>query len=75
MLFSLAQPAMINEATLIAMQQQMAQQAAFAQIPDAVKRVSPNQDSRYDPHTLVSVHPTFPSINTRRECSRDWCCV
>ncbi|KAF8331311.1 eukaryotic translation initiation factor 3 subunit 6 [Cantharellus anzutake] len=33
-----AQPAMIDEATLVAMQQKMAQQAAFAQIPDAVKR-------------------------------------
>jgi len=33
-----AQPR-IDEATLIAVQQQMAQQAAFAQIPDAVKRV------------------------------------
>jgi len=30
----------INEATLIAVQQQMAQQAAFSQIPDVVKRVS-----------------------------------
>jgi hypothetical protein len=30
---------MIDEATLVAMQQQMAQQAAFAQVPDVVKRV------------------------------------
>ena len=30
----------IDEATLLAVQQQMAQQAAFAQIPDVVKRVS-----------------------------------
>jgi hypothetical protein len=30
---------MIDEATLLAVQQQMAQQAAFAQIPDVVKRV------------------------------------
>jgi hypothetical protein len=29
----------IDEATLVAVQHQMAQQAAFAQIPDAVKRV------------------------------------
>ena len=29
----------IDNATLAAMQQQMAQQAAFAQIPDVVKRV------------------------------------
>ena len=55
---------MINEATLIAMQQQMAQQAAFAQIPDAVKRVSLNQDSRCDPYVLAPVHPAFPPINT-----------
>ena len=33
-----AQPR-IDEATLVAVQHQMAQQAAFAQIPDAVKRV------------------------------------
>jgi hypothetical protein len=30
---------MIDDATLLAVQQQMAQQAAFAQIPDVVKRV------------------------------------
>ncbi len=36
----LAQPR-IDEATIIAVQQQMAHQAAFAQIPDVVKRVSP----------------------------------
>lgn len=30
----------IDEATILAVQQQMAQQAAFAQIPDVVKRVS-----------------------------------
>jgi len=30
----------IDEATLIAVQQQMAQQAAYAQVPDVVKRVS-----------------------------------
>jgi hypothetical protein len=35
-----AQPR-IDEATLVAVQHQMAQQAAFAQIPDAVKRVRP----------------------------------
>lgn len=35
----LAQPPQIDESTLIAMQQHMAQQAAFAQIPDVVKRV------------------------------------
>jgi len=33
-----AQPR-IDEATLVSVQHQMAQQAAFAQIPDAVKRV------------------------------------
>lgn len=30
----------IDEAALLAMQQQMVQQAAFSQIPDVVKRVS-----------------------------------
>lgn len=35
-----AQPR-IDEATLVAVQHQMAQQAAFSQIPDAVKRVRP----------------------------------
>ena len=37
-----AQPR-IDEATLLAVQQQMAQQAAFSQIPDVVKRVSARQ--------------------------------
>lgn len=36
-----AQPPRIDEATLVAVQHQMAQQAAFAQIPDPVKRVRP----------------------------------
>lgn len=36
---STAQPR-IDEATLLAVQQQMAQQAAFSQVPDVVKRVS-----------------------------------
>lgn len=39
-LLCIAQQPMIDEATLLIMQQQIAQQAAFAQIPDAVKRVS-----------------------------------
>jgi hypothetical protein len=34
------QPPQIDESTLVSMQQHMAQQAAFAQIPDVVKRVS-----------------------------------
>lgn len=34
------QPPQIDESNLVAMQQHMAQQAAFFQIPDAVKRVS-----------------------------------
>ena len=33
-------PPILDETTLLAMQQQMAQQAAFSQIPDVVKRVS-----------------------------------
>ena len=37
--YLVAQPR-IDEATLIAVQQQVAQQAALAQVPDAVKRVS-----------------------------------
>ncbi len=36
----------INEAALIAVQQQMAQQAAFQQIPDAVRRVSSRLQTR-----------------------------
>jgi translation initiation factor 3 subunit L len=36
-----AQPPRIDEATLVAVQHQMAQQAAFAQTPDPVKRVRP----------------------------------
>lgn len=38
MIFSCTAQSRINEATLVAVQQQMAQQAAFAQIPDVVKR-------------------------------------
>lgn len=33
----------IDEATIIAVQQQMAQQAAFASVPDVVKRVRTQQ--------------------------------
>lgn len=36
-----AQLSQIDETTFVAMQQHMAQQAAFAQIPDVVKRVRP----------------------------------
>jgi translation initiation factor 3 subunit L len=37
-LYDDVQPPQIDESTFIAMQQHMAQQAAFAQIPDVVKR-------------------------------------
>ena len=47
----------IDEATLLAVQQQMAQQAAFAQIPDVVKRVSSPS-----PNPLIPLyHLTDPS--------------
>jgi hypothetical protein len=50
-----AQPR-IDEATLVAVQHQMAQQAAFSQIPDAVKRVRPfwrkNSDSFHSTDNL-----------------------
>lgn len=42
-----AQPALIDEARLAAMQQQIAQEAAFAQIPNEVKRVSANPASLF----------------------------
>ena len=41
----------INEVALLAVQQQMAQQAAFAQIPDVVKRVSLNFMSIHQAHS------------------------
>ncbi|KAF8498290.1 eukaryotic translation initiation factor 3 subunit 6 [Gautieria morchelliformis] len=36
--YDVGAPPMLNDTTLLAMQQQMAQQAAFSQIPDVVKR-------------------------------------
>ena len=55
-----AQPPQIDESTLLAMQQHMAQQAAFAQIPDVVKRVS-NVASTLNllAHMLCSLLYTF----------------
>lgn len=41
------QPPQIDESALIAMQQHMAQQAAFSSIPDAVKAVSWIFDERF----------------------------
>lgn len=52
----------IDEATLLAVQQQMVQQAAFAQIPDVVKRVSDQCDlprTNFD-RTDRAVHRTLP---------------
>jgi hypothetical protein len=56
------QPHQIDEQTLIAMQQHMAQQAAFAQIPDVVKGVCPSNQFLAFLHLLYfSVHRSFPS--------------
>ena len=56
---------MIDEATLVAMQQQIAQQTAFSQIPDVVKRVRyflyPNETGTNITFSLSSLYCT--SIN------------
>lgn len=56
-LFSVTQP-QLDEATLFAMQRQVAQQTAFAQIPDVVRRV------RLDPFDKLHIHAqlTFTEI-------------
>lgn len=57
---------MIDEAALAAMQQQLAQQAAFAQIPNEVKRVCKAFFSEVYLYKLHSqkVYSSFPQINS-----------
>lgn len=52
--------ARIDEATMAAMQHQMAQQVAFAQIPDVVKRVSRSFDVSACP--LIEFRPVYCAI-------------
>jgi hypothetical protein len=72
-----AQPR-IDEATLVAVQHQMAQQAAFSQIPDAVKRVRIAPDSNgthvADLHVMylfLLVHRSLPSSRFGEQSCRD----
>lgn len=67
----LAQPR-IDEATLLAVQQQVAQQAALAQVPDAVKRVRLLPDVPLNAK-LSTVHRTFSSIGLGQQPSRNQC--
>ncbi|KAG8750932.1 hypothetical protein FRC12_012691 [Ceratobasidium sp. 428] len=53
--------ARIDEATMSAMQHQMAQQAAFAQIPDVVKRVSELSQAGGSLINRVVVYCSIPS--------------
>jgi hypothetical protein len=53
-----AQPR-IDEVTLVAVQHQMAQQAAFSQIPDAVKRVRPVWQKKSDSYHSTDNLNTF----------------
>lgn len=64
----------MDEPTLIAMQQHMAQQAAFAQIPDVVRmvRVQKTSRSRNDSHILL-VHCTLPPSSPRQQSRRNHC--
>jgi translation initiation factor 3 subunit L len=52
---ALAQQMPIDESTLLAMQQHMVQQAAFAQIPDVVKRVSPSWTEEFEDVKLTCI--------------------
>jgi hypothetical protein len=61
---------MIDEATLLAVQQQMAQQAAFAQIPDVVKRV--RAPCVVDRRPELTGAPSSLCTSTRR-CLRTIC--
>ena len=74
-----AQPR-IDEATLVAVQHQMAQQAAFSQVPDAVKRVGPvwrkkNSDSYHSTDnlntTFLLVYRSLPSSSLGKQPRRD----
>lgn len=68
---------MIDETALIAMQQQLAQQAAFAQIPNEVKRVSSHHSV---PAVEIlkycrKVHLAFPSSHLEQQRSRNQCII
>ena len=70
----------IDEATLLAVQQQMAQQAAFASIPDVVKRVSTLHASREILSVVLTwsiykVYRPLPPSRSRQQPRRDYCCV
>lgn len=71
-----AQPR-IDEATLVAVQHQMAQQAAFSQIPDAVKRVrvALSSWSKTKAHHLIlffrPVYRSLPSSSLGKQPCRD----
>jgi hypothetical protein len=56
-----AQPR-IDEATLVAVQHQMAQQAAFAQIPDAVKRVRITLLTNKGRRRRLTIMPLFLAV-------------
>lgn len=75
-----AQPPRIDEATLVAVQHQMAQQAAFAQIPDGVKRVRPVwrktkaiclMTHNLNIHIFLLVYRSFPSSSFGKQPRRD----
>jgi hypothetical protein len=62
-----AQPR-IDEATLVAVQHQMAQQAAFAQIPDAVKRVRVARDPISTAYLFTVYRSLPPSGSGEQPC-------
>ena len=68
----------IDEATLLAVQQQMAQQAAFASIPDVVKRVSTLHASREILSVVLTwsickVYRPLPPSRLGEQSCRNYC--
>lgn len=68
-------PPMLDESTLLAMQQQMAQQAALSQVPEVVKRVGPFPAMVFYFSSCSAVHHPIPSSGCPTKCFRDHCCI
>src|SRR5262245_13664018 len=64
----------IGEATLLAVQQHMAQQAAFSQVPDVVKGVSGSFLTVFCPNPWL-VYCKVPPSSVGQQPSRDHCCI
>jgi len=64
----------IDESTLVSMQQHMAQQAAFSQIPDVVKSVRNTHSYNMNSISFVLVYRAFSSSRTGQQpCGNNRC--